>query len=391
MLLRKVRSLKRIKSTRNVTPRSPPAPPGYYKKPEGGVTMGPISSITTAPVAIGNSIRGSKTISIPTRNGVDAIGRDFMFTPIGSGSVTTWTMVGGSPLTPAAFSDSTLRQYMQMYQKFKWKRLVVHYITSSPTSSNGDVMFYYGKNRASVFLNQTSSQLLPFVMSDPNTVIGPQWTNHSAEVDITADWKTTDYGMTQDIEDDSTGELFLLSKTSTTDSPGYIVFDYEIEFKDMQITPRLLTLPIPRIQYSQVNIGLTAGVVTNLNTVFTVATGNNLSGSPSIAPTGAVAGDIYKLILDITNSNPAGWVNITASTGFKHSNNGFYNNMVLVDGTTLYSAYANSQWQLYTTLANAITGTFPIVYGVTATVTFNMQVWISYVTSLDATNYNPNF
>jgi len=51
-----------------------------------------VSTINTAPVAIGNSIKGAKSIIQPSKNGgVRIIGRDFMFAPIGTGAVLGWT------------------------------------------------------------------------------------------------------------------------------------------------------------------------------------------------------------------------------------------------------------------------------------------------------------
>lgn len=41
--------------------------------------MGPVSSISTAPVAIGNSVRGASCVSKQTPKGVVVMGRDFMF------------------------------------------------------------------------------------------------------------------------------------------------------------------------------------------------------------------------------------------------------------------------------------------------------------------------
>jgi len=395
--IRKIKALNVQKKTNPRVTSAPRAPPGYRAGTAGPVAMGPVSTITTAPVAIGNSIRGSKSISQSTRDGVLAIGRDFMFTPIGSGSITTWTVVGGAPLSPAAFSDSTLRQYMQMYQKFKWKRLIAHYITSSPTSSNGDIMFYYGKNRSNVFLNQTSSQLLPFVMSDEDTVLGPQWTNLSAEFSVTSDWKSTDYGMTFTPELDAAGELFLLSKTSSVDSPGYVIFDYEIEFKDLQITPRLLSLPLPRAQWNQLNMGVTSLITTAFTSVVAPAvTGNGINGNPSSAPSGFASGDIYKVILDVTNSAPGSWVGTTPSAGFAFS---IYGGGVtapvipLIDGTTCYATVTNTGTaiRLYPTIAAAQTAQNPLVYATSSTVTFNLQIWISLVAVENATSYNPNF
>jgi len=287
---------------------------------------------------------------------------------------------------------------MQLYQKFKVNKIVAHYITSSATSSTGDVMFYYQKNANSVYLNQTSTQLLPFVMSDPNTVLGPQWTNHSTSLVIEPVWRSTDYGMDANLNDYSAGNLFLLSKTSTTDSPGYVIFDYEIEFAEMQVSPRLLTLPISRIQWSQVNIGRTALAVTNGTTPVTGlgALGNNITGTASALPSGVTTGDIYKVIIDLTNSNSGSWTNCTANnllvTRLPNSN---YTGVSLVDGTTYYAVIDNTNsLDLFATAEEAFAGGLGIsgfYYGTTATVTYNLQCWFSYVGSLSSNNTQPNF
>lgn len=358
------------------------------------VRMGPVTTVTTAPVAIGNSIRGASSQSQFIPNGVLVAGRDFMFTPIGSGSITTWCMVGGTPLTPAAFADSTLRNYMQMYQKYRWRKCVAHYITSSPTSANGDVMFYRAKNRDSVFLSQTSSQLLQLVISDPDTVIGPQWTNHSMQATVNSEWKSTDYGMGDALNDYADGELFLLSKTSTTDSPGYVLFDYLIEFAEMQITPRLLSLPIPRIQYSQCNIGLTAVAVTGSLQVYGTNKGNNLSGTTSVIPTGCTQGDIYKVIIDLTNSTAGSWTNVAATSLIQvHNSTANANSsFTVVDGTTLYAVYAaDSNFYFFANVIGAYAGTGQLTFNVTATITYNLQCFLSLVGTLNSTNLNPNF
>lgn len=344
-------------------------------------------------MAIGNSVRGTKSLSEPTRDGCLTSGRDFMFTPIGSGSVTTWTLVGGTPLTPAAFSDSTLRQYMQMYQKFRWLGCQVHYITSSPTSANGDVMFYYGKNRDSVFLNQTSTQLLPFVMSDPNTVIGPQWTNHSIDLEVVSDWRSTDYGMSDDPNEYAAGELFLLSRTTTTDSPGYVIFDYQIEFSGMQISPRLLSLPLPRAQYFQTNMGQTAAAVTGGSNASLVIKGNNITGTSATGPASATNLDIYKCFLDVTNSTPASWTGCTTSNvlGLVDPGTGVQS-LTLSDGMTIYLVIQNGTTYIpYPNLQSAFSQTNTLQYNVTATITFNLQVWISLVATINTTNLAPNF
>jgi hypothetical protein len=353
--------------------------------------FGPVATINTAPVAIGNSIRGAKQRVVSNALGVTVSGRDFMFAPIGTGSVTTWTLCGGTPLTPAAFSDSTLRQYMQMYQKFKWISLVVHYITSSPTSSSGDVMFYHQKNRNSVFLNQTSTQLLPFVMSDEDTVLGPQWTNHSARLHMTTRPLSTDYGMTANSDDYADGEIFLLSKTGTTDSPGYVIFDYVVSFTELQISPRLLSLPLPRAQWSQTNFVLTSQSYSAGTQIALTVGGNNLSGSAAVVPSGAANGDIYKIILDITNSSSASWTNITAATGFRVTEAGGSVVVPFVDGTTFYAIYNGTDFRPFATAEASYASGSQVASNVTATVTYNLQCWLSLIGTVSATNLNPNF
>jgi hypothetical protein len=358
-------------------------------------SLGAISAITTAPVAIGNSVTGSENVVVGTgKNGIIVRGRDFMFAPVGTGSVATWTLCGGTPLSPAAFADTTLANYMRIYAKFKFRSIVVHYITSSPTSANGDVMFYYGKDRSSVFLNQTSTQLLGFVLSDPNTVIGPQWTNHSAALKVTGGWKLTDYGMHDGIEEYADGELFLLSKTSTVDSPGYVLFDYVIEFADHQLQPRLLEFPIPRIQWSQLNIGLTNTAVTTGDYTAIkplVVQGNNISGSASVVPSGTGIGDLFKVIIDLTNSNSGAWTNATSALFV--TGNALGTILTLSDGMTLYAVKLSAGFALFNnpTAAYAMSASDTILWNPSATVTVNIQCWMSYIGTLGAKNLVPSY
>jgi len=359
--------------------------------------FGAVTTINTAPVSIGNSIRGSdmKTTVTPNGNGVIVRGRDFMFSPIGSGSITTWTLVGGTPLAPACFVDSSLRQFMQMYTWFKVRKAAAHYITSSPTSANGDVMFYYNKDPGSVFLNQTGSNLLQFVLSDPNTVIGPQWNNKTAFLNVSSNWCSTDYGNSPELAKFSAGELFLLSKTSTTDSPGYVIWDYEIEFKERSIIPRLLTLPVGRAQWKQLNVGLVAVAVTTATTLKGTPVGNNLSGTTSTFPTGVAEGDVYKVILDLTNSTSASWTSGTPANPVlaNEPNAQTTNTATLQDGSTFYAVVANGTMYFYPTSDAAFVGatSASMYFGASSTITFNYQIWVCLIGTVSGSSINPNY
>jgi hypothetical protein len=375
-------------------PESPPMAPIKRNGGQGGrkkmwvPKMRPVSTISKAPVAIGNTVRGINTTERVTRLGKACIGRDFMFTPIAPGAVANWTMVGCCPLSPTAFADATLRQYAQLYNKFRFLEFTAHFITSSPTSTNGDVMFYYGKNRESPYLNQTSLNLLPFVMSDPNAVLGPQWQNLTATFDVDSEWKSLDYGIEASPKEYAAGELFLLCKTSNTESPGYVLFDYTIEFGEKSIQPRLLSLPISRQIYSQFGLSTSGALVINTPYVLVLA-GNGISGSTSTLPVGATDGDIYKVIIDRTNSTlNANSGNVTTSL-YGHEVPGATGQIVMSDGFTCYAVYGSNYggFILYLNAASAYSGAANRQFwasNTSAQPSMILQVWMSYVGS---TNY----
>lgn len=231
--------------------------------------FGPVTTLTSAPVAIGNSIRGATHRVTPIKDGVCVVGRDYMFplkdvaTTVPGGGV-NWLLVGGTALTPTAFGSTCLANYCRMYAKFRIKKFVVHYITSSATSATGDVLFYHAKNRDSPFVQVSSSNLIPVVLSDASTVMGPLWVNHSAKMWVTGDWKSLEYGMHSGVNDYSDGELFVLRKSANPCyNSGYVIFDYKIEFAELQLSPRNLAFPIPRIQYHNLCLAISGGTCTD--------------------------------------------------------------------------------------------------------------------------------
>jgi len=381
------------------------SPDGTYRrsKPSGSKavvsvprrSVGPVSTVMTPPVSIGNVIRGIKSSFVKTNTGHICTGRDFMFSPIGSGTVTTWTMVGGAPISPLAFVDSQLRQYTQMYNKWRCLSFTVHYITSSPTSNNGDIMFYYGKNRESPFVNQTSVNLLPFVISDPQAVIGPQWQNISASFTPSKEWKSADVGVEATPKDYADGELFLLSKTSSIDSPGYVIFDYQFEFAQLSFQPRFLALPSTRQLYNQAAFSVNGGS-TVINTTYSILfSGFSLNGSASGAWSGLTNGDVYKVIFDVTNSTAnSGFGAITTSFLANLNTSGVTIPFTMSDGVVAYMVYSASAlaFTLYQSCVAAYANDRPLTASATGTTTSVLQLWASWVGSVNSAITNtPNF
>ncbi len=375
------------------------------KKTRRGVSFGPVSTINTAPVAIGNSIRGSKARATNIAGGSRVVGRDFGFQlNATASSIQDWQVIGGMPLTPAVLPSSVLRNYCQMYNKFKINSIACHYITSSPTSQAGDILFYYEKDRKSPSPDFTNSSFLPFVLSDPYTVIGPQWTNHTLAVKPVSDWKTTNFGMNSDLNEDACGTVWLFSKTNATNSPGYVIIDYDISFMELSVNPRAGQLPVARGQANPISFGLSGSAVTAGSTTASALQirGVGLDGAATAMPNGSVSGDIFKFVASPTASTTLNtWTNVTPST-LLVANTARDVAVPINDGFTCYIVYGDSTagggdtplLTLYPTLESAIVGASTVgtyLFGVTATVTFaligHIQLVASASSSLTQSSY----
>lgn len=355
-------------------------------KPKQSMASGAV--ITRPPVAIGSTLTGKRAIVKTVKTGHIIAGREFLAAAYGTGSITNWTMAAGIPLTPVTFVDSLIRQYGIMYSRFRWRKLAVHYVTTSPTTSNGSIMIYYNKDRASTFVNQTSTNLLPFVLSDPHTSVCPQWQSMTVVLEPDSEWKRTDYGMTADLTHYTAGEVFLLSKTSTIDSPGLLLMSYELEFKDLNLTPRMLLWPQPTIIYSPISCSIpVAGIGAPVRL--------NLGGTPPIG-TNSInlqVGAVYKVILDISNSVFSGTTPVFNPATMWAIDVGSTTTIVpLVDGTTIYCTNSSSSLEFYINAEDAYGATNPIVWNSAITVGSSgpFLMWLSLVGFNNSINANPN-
>ncbi len=384
------------------------------RAPSGG-TFGPVSTVSTAPVAIGNSLQGFKA-QVVARNGdsIRVVGRDFGFTAAGTNTATGWCFVGGFPLTPACFMSSILRSYVQIYNKFKFNRCLVHYITSSSTATTGDILFSVNKNRDDPIPQWTASTFLNYALSDPYTIIGPQWTNHTCGIKPVGPMRTLDLGVNSDLNAQAQGELLMYSKTSSTDSPGYVVFDYDITFSEMSINPRAGLLPNPQLIYQPVQIiWSTTAYTSNSTFLGAVTSGTTWVGGTTITAltsnTNYRVGDIYKIALDITNTPSSSWTfssgSATPSTVLRDQVGGTSSSgdvVVLKDGYTIYAVAINStQLYLYPSVSRAFAAGTGSSYLTGATYTANAYadnnhspnagVWLYGLASLvgnESTIYN---
>ncbi len=355
--------------------------------------FGAVSAINTAPVSIGNSVRGSRPKVSQTTNGARVVGRDFAFALSATASaVTNWELIGGMPLTPCVLPSSVLRNYCQMFQKFKVNKIVVHYITSSPTSQAGDVLFYYERDCMAPMQDYSNSSFLPFTLSDPNTMIGPQWTNHSILVNPTFDWKTTLYGNQTDLNEQAAGSIFVYSKTNAANSPGYILIDYDISFKELSVNPRAGTLPVARGQSSFICLTNDATTTTaGAAAQWIVTSGKTIANTTSAAPTGAQVGDIYKCRFQVTASTlvnaawSAGGTTPTTSNMLRWDISD--SSLTIDDGFTCYLRWiSGTTWRIYARFEEAAVGSNSIEWqtSFTATTVINICAEAQFVANVEA-------
>lgn len=358
-------------------------------------SFGPVSTIDTAPVSIGNTVQGCSPIVVPTADGMRVRGRDFLVTvnPT-STSVTGWCVVAGAPITPSCMSASILKGYSNTYSEYQVHGVALHFVTAATTADAGSIMLYVGKDRAGPGLNPSSNNLLPYVLSDHCTVISPVWKNASAVFHPAPKWYTTGLGNDEGLSEQACGELFVLSKITPADSPGYILIDYDITFRNMQVNIKSLTFPITRMKYTEVVLSVPAGAVVIDTSIVTPQfnLGNYLDGvTASQPPANMTIGDIYKVVITTTlmTINNA-TVNNLMDTPIGNQ----FQPLSLVDGYTLYAVVVNNypNIELYPTYTAAITATTPIRFGVTgAAVGFTIHAFISLVGSVQGLILQANY
>jgi hypothetical protein len=312
-------------------------------------------------------------------------GRDFLMKIDNTAaSITDWTLVGGSPLAPACMVASTLKGFSSTYAHYLVHGVAFHFVTSTNTSADGSIMFYVNKDRAGPGLPTDSNNFMPAVLSDHNTLIGPLWTNCTASYFPEPRWFPTDVFNSDDLYEQAPGELHVYTKTGSTAVPGYVLIDYDISFRTLSLNPKIQILPVSRMKYTQMRLSLTATAVTVGATIVELEdSGTSLDGVTAVtAPTGAVNGDIYKLIF---NTNDATFTNITAATAFQR----FYVTALtatepLTDGFTCYGVVTISgpiRLVLFPTYASALSGALPYRWGVTATIAVGIPAYASLVGS----------
>jgi len=358
------------------------------------VAFGPVATIDTAPVAIGNTVSGSEPIVTNVRDGVRIRGRDFFINlDTVQAGLSNWYMVGGAPLVPHALTSSLLKSYAGIYSQFMVHGMAFHFITAVGTGTQGDIAMMINKNLADPILPTTNTNFLSVLLSDKNAVLGPLWRNHTAVFYPPPFIYNTDILNDEDLEHRGPGELIVFTKSSVEQTPGYVLMDYDITFKNMQVNVRALTFPLSKMKYYHSAIFVSSLAVTTGNLAGVVWGGALPSGATAVPPLGVVKGDIYKVVVSagtefgtFTNVSLATLLAIPLIQG-----NGTVtvDPFVIQEGTTMYCvATTTGGFVLYPTYGAARTQSNPFHFGVSATIGVNLPAFFSFVGSVGESVYS---
>lgn len=381
----------RVKPTKVVKPL-PKHTPERTLAPFRGVT-----EVDVAPVSLGNTIRSVKQRVEVNGDTVRVIGRDYVSTVGGTiAAFNNWTFQTGMAFSPIALNASGLRGYFQSYQKYKWNRAVAHYITSSPTSTAGDVLIFYHANHGGPKVDSSSSNFLSYALSTDCAVLGPQWTNHGVPiVEGKHEWLNTDVLNAEDVQHQADGELLVYTRntfnavTSSADSPGYLLLDYDISFQNRMLNSRVNTIPSSLFKWFPTGFRYNNGPVTGGDVAsFDMGGTVNYLGVALNQPAGAAIGMIYQVVFDVAQSVVTG---TTLATAFQvqttSRGTGTFIAYPIVTGTTLYatcgSASGSGAYSLHPSFDAAAAGV-SLIWASTGTPAISMAISVCCVGSLNA-------
>lgn len=362
---------------------------------EGEKPFGVVGRLASAPVNIGTTIRSVPMSEAKSKTGVVVRGRDFVTTIAGvSTSYSGWVPSGGFPVSPACLTASVLKGYFLTYELFRFRKLVLHYISSSPTSLAGDILMLHHANRGGPYVDHNSVNFMSYALSTPSAILGPQWLNKSVEVqEIDAyGWLYTDLFNSEDVAHQAAGEVLVYTRNTTNgtqaDSPGYLLIDYEVEFTKRMVNPRSVIMPTNLNKIWMGALRRNGATVVINEPIALTPNGVCFDGTTGVTPPGAVDGCIFKVGLDTASSLSWTGINLNnfAVVSTSRTGAGALNNseaFVLKNGMTLYLVYyaTTDAYYLYASYEAALTGQ-PLFWGVNSTVTFNLPCWMSLVGSL---------
>lgn len=314
------------------------------------------STSISAPVSIGTVMRSVRTKHVQTKNGSILAGSDFI-APVEGQGVSTFGLGKSAALSPAYFLGTFLGNLARSYEKYRWRRLRIHYVPKVSTSTAGQVVLCSSHSITEPCLQGESGTFLQRAMSQGNAAIGPLWMENYIDIDCKGNWLMVDPLTNSDLDDCIAEELQVYVQTQIAGQVGYLYAEYEIEFS--QLTFQQHSLAIPIYTGPGLRVTLTDSLAVNVaNDDWNLSDPTN-----TLALASTNNGSIFRAVFDIQPSIP--YTGGTFATGFRigsiyHSTvsvtSTITNTLPLTGGTTLYLVILGTTLAAYTSLEAAING-----------------------------------
>lgn len=327
--------------------------PRTTKSSAASQTMG---IITAPPVAYGTTMRAMKPTMTRSVDSASISGRDFISSVEGTG-VATFGLGKSALLNPAYFQSTFLGNLARSYERYKWKKLRIHYVPKVATTQSGQVILCSQRSVTEPGLQPESGSFLNRAMSQGNAVFSPLWQACYIDIDTDSEWRLVDPATSSDLDDAIHEELQVYTQVATSGQVGYLFAEYIVEFKEPIYQPHSAQIPIPTGPGLRVTLQDAAAVnaiLDDWNLVDTSAT-LNLSNTPN--------GTIFRAVFDITGSTLPGGATFSGMlqttvrsqpTSTTLASSASF--ISLVGGTTFYLVVTGSSLEAYTTLEGAIAG-----------------------------------
>jgi len=208
----------------------------YVRKQARGDMLRIDNSIKTqssVPVSYSNSI------TMPFAKPVRLAGREFLSTVTSSTSVSA--LLYTFNLNPITIGLSNLFTQAATYEKYRYRKLVIHYIPGLTTSLSGSFIGYVDKDPGapstySMSANQTGNQAIRIASSHEGSCTNNVWCGAKYAMRPDNNWLFVDPSGS-DIRLSSSGIFYLIQNVATTaaDSCGSLYIEYDIEFLGKQL------------------------------------------------------------------------------------------------------------------------------------------------------------
>jgi len=309
-----------------------------------------------APVSLGTVIRTRQPQLTRISNGASLIGADFVGTVEGNG-VSDFGVGKCALLSPAYFVGTFLGNLCRSFERYRWKRLRIHYVPKVSTATAGQVILTSSRSVSEPCLNPNSGTFLQRAMSQGNASMGPLWMENFIDIDCEKDWMLVDPATTSDPDDSIHEELQVFTQTSSLGQVGYLYAEYAIEFTETVFQPHSTSLPI----YTGPGMRVVFNDALAINAVGDDVSWNDTAGTLGL---GSIPnGTIYRAVIDIMGSSAP-----TGTTFTNAWNAGLITRITtvaqtattstvpIVGGLTIYLTLVGTTLAAYFTLEGAISG-----------------------------------